>query len=147
APYIQNQLGRPASPVRFAWFKTFAHCSLFLSFEDTFNSVHVTDLQQPGTLIQVTKGLHASSSSSSSMDMQGMGWASRLRSTRVVVVQKTKKNQVKLPFIGLYPRLGWCLSLATLGIAPPVWAPRMGSATTVSPIKSNRRGTAFHVCE
>ncbi|KAI9519677.1 hypothetical protein NQZ68_025815 [Dissostichus eleginoides] len=51
------------------------------------------------------------------MDMQGMGRASSLSSTRVVVVQKTKRNQVKWPFIGLWPRLG------NMGIAPPVWAP------------------------
>ncbi len=37
--------------------------------------------------------------------------------------------------------------LATLGIAPPVWAPRKGSTTTVSPIKSNRRGMAFQLYE
>ncbi len=80
--------------------KALVHRSLFLFSEDILNSVHVTNLQQPGTLTQVTKGLHASSSSSS-MDMQGMGRASSLSSTRVVVVQKTKRNEVKWPFIGL----------------------------------------------
>lgn len=39
------------------------------------------------------------------------------------------------------------LVACNMGIAPPVWAPRMDYTTTVSPIKSNRREMAFQLYE
>lgn len=95
--------------------------------------------KQPGRLIQVTKALYASSSSSS-MDMQGMGRACRVSSTRVVVVQKTERNEVEMSF---YRPVAQASRLQHWALPHQCGLSGIGDTTTVSPIKSRQTRKGF----